>query len=182
MDLTNLLWFIIACFDSHEEGCPQMMRDCINDLVHALCVRGHLEQEPDGARHIWEAANCHRIFAYDGRFACFDHLFVILPSGSGEQRCWFPSGTETIQLGQRLQVVRSVDLVRGVGERPPILVPFSCLVQAISQRGSTADSMRDIFRALSNGEKAVPRTTWMSSFECHLLYHIYIYINILCYS
>ena len=26
-------------------------------------------------------------------------------------------------------------------------------LQAISQRGSTADSMRDIFRALGNGEK-----------------------------
>ncbi|CAL1156107.1 unnamed protein product [Cladocopium goreaui] len=54
-------------------------------------VKGHLEQEPDGARHIWE------------------------------------------------------DLASSA-------VGF---LQAISQRGSTADSMRDIFRALSNGEKAL---------------------------
>ncbi|CAJ1357256.1 unnamed protein product, partial [Effrenium voratum] len=56
-------------------------------------VKGHLEQEPSGARHIWE------------------------------------------------------DLASSA-------VGF---LQAISQRGSTADSMRDIFRALGNGEKEVER-------------------------
>ncbi|CAK9001111.1 Serine O-succinyltransferase (SST), partial [Durusdinium trenchii] len=56
-------------------------------------VKGHLEQEPDGARHIWE-------------------------------------------------------------ELASSAVGF---LQAISQRGSTADSMRDIFRALGNGEKEVER-------------------------